>query len=137
MHESKSSNQTPSNSSALRLTHAAVMSTQLDRAVSFYCELIGLTLRGIEADPIRRGRRRAMLMDGHGRDVLEVIEMAELAHPSIPGRGGIHHIGFHLPRTEWHALRARMDARGYGYEEIEGRLFVRDADGLVLEIERE
>lgn len=137
MQESEASNKSSSSSSALRLTHAAVMSTQLDRAVSFYCDVIGLTLRAIEADPIRRGRRRALLMDGQRREVLEIIEMAELAHPSIPGRGGIHHIGFHLPRTEWHALRSRMDARGYGYEEIEGRLFVRDTDGLVLEIERE
>lgn len=122
--------------SPLRLTHAAVMSTRLERSIAFYRDVLGLTLRAIENDPIREGRRRAMLVDDRGQEILELIEMAELAHPSIPGRGGIHHIGFHLPKGEWHALRARMDARGYSYEEIEGRLFVRDVDGLVLEIER-
>lgn len=117
------------------LSHAAVMTTSVERAVEFYRDVVGLALRTIENDPIRRNRRRAMLVDADGRDVLEIIEMDELAHPSIPGRGGIHHIGFQLPKSDWHALRARMDAGGYAYEEIEGRLFVRDADGLVLEIE--
>lgn len=121
----------------LQLTHAAVMSRHLEESVAFYRDILGLSLRTIEADPIREGRRRAMLLDGDGREVLEVIEMAELAHPSIPGRGGIHHIGFRLPKSAWQALRTRMDARGYSYDEMEGRLFVRDVDGLVLEIERE
>lgn len=123
-------------SARLKLTHAAVMSTQLDRAIEFYCDVIGLSLGRVEADPIRKGRRRALLIDGDGSEMLEIIEMAELAHPSIPGRGGIHHIGFQLPQSEWHRLRARMDAKSYPYEEIGGRIFVRDFDGLVLEIER-
>ena len=123
-------------SASLRLTHAAVMTKRLDHAVAFYTDVLGLSLRGIEDDPIRKGRRRAMLVDDEGREILEVIEMEELAHPSIPGRGGIHHIGFHLPKTEWHALRSRLDAKGHGYDERHGRLFVRDADGLVLEIEQ-
>lgn len=130
------SERTSEGAGRLELTHAAVMSTKLDRAVEFYCEVIGLSLKCIEADPIRRGRRRAMLVDDAGSEVLEIIEMSELAHPSIPGRGGIHHIGFRLPKPDWLRLRSRMDARGYAYEEIEGRLFVRDYDGLVLEIER-
>jgi len=40
-----------------------------------------------------------------------------------------------VPATDWHALRARLDAAGYPYQEVHQRLFVRDADGLVLEIE--
>lgn len=122
--------------SSLRLTHAAVMTTDLDRALPFYRDIVGLNLRIVESDPIRKGRRRAMLTDSQGQDTIEVIEMTEMAHPSIPGRGGIHHIGFRLPRREWHALRSRMDEKGYAYEDVEGRLFVRDADGLVLEIEQ-
>jgi glyoxylase I family protein len=120
---------------AIQLDHAAIMTTQLDAAVDFYTRLIGLHLRVIEEDPIRKGRRRALLTDANGREVLELIEMPELSHPTIPGRGGIHHLGFRVPATDWHALRARLDAAGYPYQEVHQRLFVRDADGLVLEIE--
>jgi glyoxylase I family protein len=78
-----------------------------------------------------------MLTDRNAHDVIEIIEMPEMAHPSVPGRGGIHHLGFRLPERDWHSLRARLDAAQYPYQEVKGRLFVRDADGLVLEIEQQ
>lgn len=120
----------------VRLDHASIMTTDLDEAVSFYVDLVGLSLRTIEDDPVRDGRERAMLTDDQDRDVVELIEMSEMKHPSVPGRGGIHHIGFAFSRREWHSLRSRLDATDYPYEEVKGRLFVRDADGLVLEIEQ-
>jgi len=120
---------------AVELDHASVMTTDLDEAVAFYVDLLGLHLRVVEGDPIREGRQRAMLTDRHGHDVMEIIEMPEMAHPSVPGRGGVHHLGFRLSPHDWQALRARLDAAEYAYQETKGRLFVRDADGLVLEIE--
>lgn len=121
----------------LKLDHASVMTTDLDEAVSFYVDLLGLDLRVVEDDPVREGRRRAMLADDVGHDIVELIEMPEMEHPSVPGRGGIHHLGFSLEQREWHSLRSRLDAAGYAYQEMKGRLFVRDADGLVLEIEHD
>ncbi|MDZ4698761.1 MAG: VOC family protein [Rhodothermales bacterium] len=130
-----SSTRKPRASAAIRLTHAAIMTVHLEQALYFYVHILGLSVRVREEDPIRKGRMRAMLVDMEGQDVMEIIEMPEMAHPSIPGRGGIHHVGFSLPQRDWHALRARMDAEDYPYDEIEGRLFVRDADQLILEIE--
>ena len=121
----------------VRLDHASVMTTDLEAAIDFYVDLIGLTLRTVEDDPIRDGRQRAMLTDAQDRDVIELIEMEEMQHPSVPGRGGIHHLGFSLSPREWHSLRSRFDAADHPYEEVKGRLFARDADGLVLEIEQE
>lgn len=120
----------------LRLDHASVMTTDLEAATDFYVKLLGLTLRTVEDDPVREGRQRAMIGDGRGRAVIELIEMPEMEHPSVPGRGAIHHIGFSLPDRDWHSLRSRLDAADYPYQEVKGRLFVRDTDGLVLEIER-
>lgn len=120
----------------VQLDHASIVTTDLEEAVSFYVELVGLSLRTVEDDPVRDGRQRAMLTDDRDRDVVELIEMSEMKHPSVPGRGGIHHIGFSFSPREWHSLRSRLDAADYPYEEVKGRLFVRDADGLVLEIEK-
>jgi len=121
----------------VRLDHASVMTTDLEGATDFYVELLGLTLRTIEDDPVRQGRQRALLDDGRGRPVMELIEMPEMEHPSVPGRGAIHHIGFRLSDQEWHSLRSRLDAANYEYREVKERLFVRDTDGLVLEIEKQ
>jgi glyoxylase I family protein len=122
---------------SIRLDHASVMTKHLDRAIPFYVDILGLSLRIIEDDPIRTGRRRAMLADDRGADVIELIEMTDLDHRTIPGQGGIHHIGFRLPMRDWHSLRTRLDAESYPYQETNGCLFIRDADGLVLEIEQE
>lgn len=121
----------------VRLDHASIMTTDLDAAISFYEELVGLSLRIVEDDPVREGRERAMLTDDQHRDVVELIEMPEMKHPSVPGRGALHHLGFSLSPREWHSLRSRLDAADHPYEEVKGRLFVRDADGLVLEIEKQ
>jgi glyoxylase I family protein len=132
-------NDTQTSESALdvRLDHASVMTTDLEDATDFYVDLLGLTLRTVEDDPVREGRERAMLGDGRGRPVIELIEMPEMEHPSVPGRGAIHHVGFRLSDRDWHSLRSRLDAAEYSYREVKGRLFVRDTDGLVLEIEKE
>lgn len=122
-------------SASLWLDHAAIMTARLDPAVEFYSDLLGLRVHVVEQDPLRKGRRRAMLFDSHGRDVLEIIEMTELAHRVVPGRGAVHHLGFRFPTADWDALRNRLDERGYPYEEVSGRLFVRDVDGLMLEVE--
>ena len=120
----------------IRLDHAAVMTTDLERAIGFYTDVLGLAVHVIEDDPIRKGRQRAMLYDADEHDVLELIEMPEMTHSTIPGRGGLHHLGFRLPQRHWHALRARLDATGYPYQEVNHCLFIRDADGLVLELEQ-
>lgn len=119
----------------IRLDHASVMTVALDPAVRFYVDVLGLKLRVVEDDPIRPGKRRALLTDEGGQDVIELIELPEMEHPHIPGRGGIHHLGFRLPTRAWHTLRARLDTLDYDYQEVDGRLFVRDTDGLVLEVE--
>ena len=130
---------TPDDPTALdvQLDHASIMTTDLDEAISFYVDLVGLSLRTVEDDPVREGRRRALLTDAQDRDVIELIEMEEMKHPSVPGRGGIHHLGFSLSPREWHSLRSRLDVVDHPYEEVKGRLFARDADGLVLEIQKE
>jgi len=120
----------------MQLDHASIMTTDLEAATDFYVDMLGLTLRTVEDDPVREGRRRAMLGDGSDRAVLELIEMPEMEHPSVPGRGAIHHIGFSLSDRNWHSLRSRLDAADHEYREVKGRLFVRDTDGLVLEIEK-
>ncbi len=117
------------------LDHAAVISADLDNAIGFYSDLIGLRVHVVEEDPIREGRRRAMFFDSQGRDVLEIIEMKEFDHGTVVGRGAIHHLGFRFPRADWDALRMRLYERGHHYSSVAGKLFVRDNDGLMLEIE--
>lgn len=138
MAETDSSSPSPAESPRgprVRLDHAAITTADLDRAVAFYRDVIGLEVTHWDDDPLREGRERALLTDRGGREVLELLEMEELDSPAIPGRGGMHHLGFRFDEPDWHALRTRLDANDHPYRELEDRLFVRDADGTILEIE--
>jgi glyoxylase I family protein len=119
------------------LDHASIMTTDLSASSHFYSEMLGLDVAMMGDDPLRPGRKRAMLRDGDGNVVLELMAMPEMAHPTIPGRGGIHHLGFRLDGEGWRALRARLDLAAYPYQEMGECLFVRDPDGLILEIEQD
>ena len=131
---SQTPNHNQYSSGVIRLTHAALMTKNLELAVQFYVEVLGLQLRIEEDDPIRAGHHRAMLTDGTGSDVIELIEYADMQHASVPGHGAVNHIGFGLPERNWLSLRSRLDTMGYPYQELESRLFLRDADEVVLEI---
>ncbi len=127
----------PSENRSVRLTHAALMTQDLDQAIKFYTSIVGLELRIDEEDPIRAGHRRAMLTDQTETDVIELIEYPNMMHTSVPGRGAVNHIGFSMSARIWHSLRSRLDTLGYPYQEVDGRLFLRDPDEVVLEIEAE
>jgi glyoxylase I family protein len=68
--ESSSASADASLSANVRLDHASVMTTDLDEAVAFYVNLIGLSLQAVEDDPVRDGRKRALLTDAQGQDVI-------------------------------------------------------------------
>ena len=117
------------------LDHAAIVTQALQPALDFYVELLGLTLSTVEPDPIREGRQRALLTDANGRTVLELIEIPEYVHASVPGHGAMHHLGFRFPERAWHAFRSRLAEKKNPCRRVEFRLFLRDADGLMLGIE--
>jgi glyoxylase I family protein len=116
------------------LDHAAVVTADLTRSIDFYTGIMGLRVHIEEEDPLRRGRRRAMLFDSNGRDVMELIEMPEFRHRTVAGRGSVHHLGFRFPESDWKALVERLDAGSHSYQIEWDILFLRDADGLLLEV---
>ena len=71
-----------------------------------------------------------------GRDVVELIEMSEYQHRSVMGRGSVHHLGFRFPEPDWEALRERLEAHEHTYWLENDILFVRDVDGLLIEVTR-
>jgi catechol-2,3-dioxygenase len=101
----------------------------LDAAVSFYHEVLGLKLHG-------RDERRAWIIAGQSRIGLWTPQVG-LAN----GRGGVHvHYAFHLPEEHFDATVRRLADSGLDPEVIsfedEGRgraVYVTDPDGNVVE----
>lgn len=118
-------------SSTIWLGHVCVTTTRFEEALGFYAGTLGLSMRTVERHPVHFDRLRAVLIDAEGRDVLELVESGE----AQTSTASVHQLGFRLPRRSWHVLRARLEAQGHAYEEIDGHLVLRDCDGVELRVE--
>lgn len=120
---------------SISLSHAAVMTVSLEKAVIFYQEILQLKTTPFEADPLRDGLRRCFVVGPDEQHIIELIEMPSNTHVTIPGRGAVHHLGLAVDSGSGASIRDRLRATQTPFREAQGKLFVRDADGLVLEIE--
>jgi catechol 2,3-dioxygenase-like lactoylglutathione lyase family enzyme len=124
----------------MHLDHATIVTPDLDAARRFFIDVVGLT----------DGARPPFGFDGawlyaDGRAVIHLVDspvpagaVAEAARGRPSPR--IDHIAFRVDsRDAWHALVARMDAAGVGYQRAEVpltrqvQLFVALAPGVVIE----
>lgn len=120
---------------SISLSHAAVMTVSLEKAVLFYQEILNLDTTPFESDPLRDGLRRCFVVGPDGQYMIELIEMPSNTHVTIPGRGAVHHLGLTVDRDWGTSIRNRLRTTQTPFREAQGKLFVRDADGLVIEIE--
>ena len=118
-------------SSTIWLGHVCVTTTRFEEALGFYAGTLGLSMRTVERHPVHFDRLRAVMIDAEGRDVLELVEAGE----AQTATASVHQLGFRLPRRAWHVLRARLEAQGHAYDEIDGLLVLQDCDGVELRVE--
>lgn len=103
------------------LDHIGIVSSDPARTIEFYCHLLGAT---------------ATPMAGHVAVVLGALRIAVVARragdPDRYAHG--HHLALRAPRGERQALLARIAELGVGHEEVRGRIYTRDPDGMTLEL---
>jgi catechol 2,3-dioxygenase-like lactoylglutathione lyase family enzyme len=130
------SENTGSKGSAIMLNHVAVVSGNLEISLEFYRRLFELASDGIEPDPIRPGCRRSYLHNTAGNRIIELIEDPDIRHSAIAGKGSAHHIGFLADKARWSEIESRAKAGGHDVRNTGSILFLRDPDGVVIEVEQ-
>src|SRR3954453_8958146 len=122
-------------SSARGLHHFALVSSDVERTVRFYQELLEFPLTEIFENRDYRGSNHFFFDIGNGN---------RLAFFDFPGLdvgpyqevlGGLHHVAISVPPERWEHLRANLDAAGVPYLHESGTsLYFRDPDGARLEL---
>jgi catechol 2,3-dioxygenase-like lactoylglutathione lyase family enzyme len=120
-----------------RLSHVALVTGDIEASIRFYEGIVGLSASAIEPDPIRPGCRRTYLSDSRDQRIIELIDNPAVRHRTIPGNGAAHHVGFSVSPSEWVRISSRADEAGEQIRQNGSLLFLRDPDGIVLEIERD
>ncbi len=115
--------------------HVALLSSDVERTVTFYQGLLEFPLIEIFENRDYKGSNHFFFDIGHGNT------LAFFDFPDLPlggyaeVLGGLHHIAISVEPEQWHRLRGKLDEAGVGYHvESTVSMYFRDPDGARLEL---
>ncbi|MGW5259546.1 VOC family protein [Microbispora sp. NPDC004025] len=122
-------------SSARGLHHFALISSDVERTIRFYHELLEFPLTEIFENRDYRGSNHFFFDIGNG-NLLAFFDLPGLdLEPYKEVLGGLHHIAISVEREAWERLRGKLDAAGVPYQVESGSsIYFRDPDGARLEL---
>jgi glyoxylase I family protein len=125
-------------STARGVHHLALICSDIDRTIDFYCNVLGFPL--VELFPNRDWPSSTHFFHDLGNgNLLAFFDFPDVPMP--PTResiGGMHHISISVPREQYERIRAELDRHGityFGPDRVENSLYFKGPDGELLEIE--
>ena len=122
-------------STARGLHHIALLSSDVERTIGFYQDVLGFPLTDIFENRDYRGSNHFFFDIGHG-NLLAFFDFPGLdLGPYAEVLGGLHHIAISVEPEQWEQARRRLDEAGVPYQMESGSSFYfRDPDGARLEL---
>ncbi|MBW3537578.1 MAG: VOC family protein [Actinobacteria bacterium] len=122
-------------STARGVHHMALLSSDVERTVRFYQEVLGFPLTDIFENRDYPGSNHFFFDIGHG-NLLAFFDFPDLGlAPYAEVLGGLHHVAISMTPDEWDRAKARLDEAGVAYQSESGTsIYFRDPDGARLEL---
>jgi catechol 2,3-dioxygenase-like lactoylglutathione lyase family enzyme len=122
-------------SSARGLHHVAFLSSNVERTVRFYQELLEFPLTDIFENRDYRGSNHFFFDIGNG-NLLAFFDFPGLdLGPYAEVLGGLHHVAISMAPESWQEAKARLDDAAVPYQLESGTsIYFRDPDGARLEL---
>lgn len=122
-------------SSARGVHHVALVSSDVERTVRFYQEVLEFPLTDIFENRDYRGSSHFFFDLGHG-NLIAFFDFPGLdVGPYAEVLGGLHHLSISVDPDRWLRLRANLEAAGVEYLLESGTsIYFRDPDGARLEL---
>jgi catechol 2,3-dioxygenase-like lactoylglutathione lyase family enzyme len=121
--------------SARGVHHIALLSSNVERTIRFYQDVLGFPLTDIFENRDYAGSNHFFFDIGNG-NLLAFFDFPELplgAYAEV--LGGLHHIAISVERHHWEAARERLVAAGVTvHEESGSSIYFPDPDGARLEL---
>lgn len=122
-------------STARGVHHIALLSSDVERTVRFYQDVLGFPLTDIFENRDYPGSNHFFFDIGHG-NLIAFFDFPDLPlGPFAEVLGGLHHVAISMTPEEWERARARLDDAGVAYQLESGTsIYFRDPDGARLEL---
>ena len=122
-------------SSARGVHHVALISSDVQRTVEFYQDLLEFPLTEMFENRDYGGSTHFFFDIGNGNALaffdlpgLDLTDYAEVL-------GGLHHLAISMPPDRWQRVKDKLDEAGVEYAHIDGSsLYFRDPDGARIEL---
>lgn len=122
-------------SSARGIHHTALISSDAERTIRFYQEVLEFPLTEIVENRDYQGSNHFFFDVGNG-NLLAFFDFPGLdVGPYAEVLGGLHHLAISVTPESWRHLRAKLDAAGVPYQLESGTsIYFRDPDGARIEL---
>ncbi|HLI36856.1 MAG TPA: VOC family protein [Streptosporangiaceae bacterium] len=122
-------------SSARGVHHVALLSSDVERTIRFYQDLLEFPLTEVIENRDYRGSTHFFFDLGHG-NLLAFFDFPGLdLGPYAEVLGGLHHLAISVEPERWERLRRKLDEAGVDYLLESGTsIYLRDPDGARLEL---
>ena len=122
-------------STARGLHHIALLSSDVERTVRFYQEILGFPLTEIFENRDYRGSNHFFFDIGNG-NLLAFFDFPGLdLGPYAEVLGGLHHVAISVAPDKWERARRRLDEEGVEYLLESGTsIYFRDPNGARVEL---
>jgi len=113
----------------------ALLSSDVERTVRFYQEVLGFPLTDIFENRDYPGSNHFLFDIGHG-NLIAFFDFPDLdLGPYAEVLGGLHHLAISITPEEWERAKGRLDEAGVLYQLESGTsIYFRDPDGARLEL---
>jgi catechol 2,3-dioxygenase-like lactoylglutathione lyase family enzyme len=130
----KPSNERPP-STARGIHHTALLSSDAERTIGFYQDILGFPLTDIFENRDYKGSNHFFFDLGNG-NLLAFFDFPGLGlGPYAEVLGGLHHIAISVEPDNWERLKARLDEEGVSYMlESGSSIYFLDPDGARVEL---
>ena len=122
-------------SAARGVHHVALLSSDVERTIGFYQDLLELPLTEVFENRDYQGSTHFFFDIGNG-NALAFFDFPGLdLSPYAERLGGLHHLAISVEPERWQHLRGKLDAAGVPYMlESEVSIYFTDPDGARLEL---
>lgn len=122
-------------STARGVHHVALISSDVERTVRFYQDVLGFPLTEMFENRDLPGSTHFFFDLGNGNTIAFFDLPGVDPGPYAEVLGGLHHLAISIERPQWEAARDRLHAEGVETVEIDhSSIYFRDPDGARLEL---